>query len=232
MSRIPCEQRRIQMPVVDDPQAVEYTVLPAKCASPFCEREADGEHHAVPKWFTRSWWTRDWALIDSILVPVKIPLCRICHMRCTENDARVVWVGQWAWEHGDGTRVMPMPISFRYSGLSDAADATPSRSAVVDPGVIPPGPSGGDPAASLSPGTTCDKCGRKVPHPRKPSSPKSAVKSYRIPADAREEWDEMVDAAASYMGIEKEPYATYKVLLTALVILLQTPANEIGGRAS
>ena len=71
MSRLPCEQRRIQQP----DGGGEYKVLPAQCAHPHCERSAVHGHHAVPRSYTVSWGTQDWALLDGNLVPIVIPLC-------------------------------------------------------------------------------------------------------------------------------------------------------------
>lgn len=243
MSRLPCEQKRIEQPLPADPLCLTYTVLPSTCASPYCERPADEEHHAVPKWFTRSWWTRDWALIDSILVPVKVPLCRICHARCTENDARVVWVGQWAWEHGDGTRVLPIQPHTEMRVVLGDADAPnigpPSRGASASPSTTNPGAPVGDSAVSGSanespgdpepppPGQKCPTCGRRRNKERTADSPRSTVKSFRLPADVKNEFEEILEAAAEHVGGD-EAYPKYRAIVTGLALVLQLPAGEKG----
>lgn len=219
MSRLPCEQVRIQQPLPDDPRVVPYVVLPNMCCSPFCDRQADEEHHAVRRSFTRSWWTRDYALIDDQLLPIKFPLCRICHNRCTLNEAAIVWNSQWYWDHGGG---YPHRLLSRYFVYERGAE----HDAMLDEADVAPEPPRPSASSSIEPGATCPTCARKVPHPRKPSSPKSAVKSYRIPAEAKEDWDEMVDAAAAHLGCQKEPYATYKALLTGLVLVLQSQGEK------
>lgn len=69
----------------------------------------------------------------------------------------------------------------------------------------------------LTPGQTCDRCQRRVPYPKKETSPKSRTVSLRIPDDGIEEWDDLFVLIAERLGVStKEPYFKYKALLYAM----------------
>jgi len=71
------------------------------------------------------------------------------------------------------------------------------------------------------PGQDCPTCGRRVPHPRKPTSPKTKTMGIRVPLDVADELEEIYAAAGKHLGCYEEPGWRYKVLLTSLVLLLQ-----------
>jgi hypothetical protein len=73
----------------------------------------------------------------------------------------------------------------------------------------------------VAPGETCTTCKRKVPHPRKPSSPTTKPVSYRVPLDEIEAHQETLDAAAHFVGVAEQPFSHFKVYTLALALLLQ-----------
>ncbi len=79
------------------------------------------------------------------------------------------------------------------------------------------------------PGEKCQGCGRRVPHPKKPTTPSSKTVSFRVPLDDVEAWKEALDAAAEHVGLFGKPYHQYRTLSAGLVLLLQEPCGELGG---
>lgn len=81
----------------------------------------------------------------------------------------------------------------------------------------------------LTPGETCIVCKRRVPHPKKPSTPKSRVWSTRLPIDdgGADTFSELVDAAAEHHGLTSRPYHRYLVLLFGVTLLLQAQKGEL-----
>jgi hypothetical protein len=75
--------------------------------------------------------------------------------------------------------------------------------------------------AELAPGETCSTCKRKVPHPRKESSPTSKTFAYRVPVDEAEAHAETLDVAARFVGVAEQPFFQYKLIALALVLVLQ-----------
>ena len=80
-------------------------------------------------------------------------------------------------------------------------------------------------APLVSEGSECPTCHRRVPHKRKPSSPKTEVRAIRVPIDDVETFDEMLDAAAKHIGLADKPHHKYWTLLHGLVLLLQGPGE-------
>lgn len=64
----------------------------------------------------------------------------------------------------------------------------------------------GDSSPSVTPGETCPECNRRVPHPRKPSSPKSKVVGFRIPVDEADDVMEAWKMRAERLGVLKMPH--------------------------
>jgi len=84
---------------------------------------------------------------------------------------------------------------------------------------------------SVREGDTCPTCSRRMPHERKPSSPKTKVFSVRIPVDDSETFTELVDATAEHLGIKSNPHHRYAALTAGLVLALQGPANVLDGES-
>lgn len=100
--------------------------------------------------------------------------------------------------------------------------------------------SGGRPAdskigqdGSVEPGQTCPTCARRVPHPRKADTPKSAVVSYRAPVDEVDAHRETLETAARYIGAFERPYWQFWVHTYALAhMLLDAGMQGIAQRQS
>jgi hypothetical protein len=78
------------------------------------------------------------------------------------------------------------------------------------------------------PGENCPTCERRVPHPKKESSPKTTVvKSWRLPAEEKEAREETIAATAEHLGIStKEKFWMDKLILHLCVLALQGPGND------
>jgi len=82
----------------------------------------------------------------------------------------------------------------------------------------------------VAPGETCDTCGRRVPHPKKVSSPVSKPLAYRAPLDEYEAHLEAIDAAAEELGFTQNKYHRYVTVNYALALILQgARLEETGG---
>lgn len=78
----------------------------------------------------------------------------------------------------------------------------------------------------LEPGKDCPTCHRRVPHPKKESSPVTKVKGIRVPVGDVETFNEQLDAAAEYLGCKSKPHHLYWAVQYALIALLQNPEFE------
>lgn len=78
-----------------------------------------------------------------------------------------------------------------------------------------------------APGEECPSCKRRVPHPKKATSPKTRVFSTRVPIDDAETFTELVDAAAEHHGLSAKAHHRYWCLLYAVTLLLQQPEGEL-----
>jgi hypothetical protein len=87
-------------------------------------------------------------------------------------------------------------------------------------------------APHVHPGEKCPTCERKFPHPKKPSSPTSKTKSFRLPVDVAGAYDELVEAAAEHLGIAKEPFAHFNAVNAGLVLVLQSEAGLLRKEAA
>ena len=85
----------------------------------------------------------------------------------------------------------------------------------VQPGVGPVN------AHPVHPGDTCPTCSRRVPLPKKQSSPTTKPIAYRVPLNEYEAHLEVIDAVADLLGIKSEPYHRFKALSFACAAVLQ-----------
>ena len=84
--------------------------------------------------------------------------------------------------------------------------------------------------AEVAPGDKCPTCERRVPHPKKADSPQSKVFAYRVPLDDAETHGEILDAAATELGIFSEPHHRFKLALYGATLILQgARLDETGG---
>jgi hypothetical protein len=106
-----------------------------------------------------------------------------------------------------------------------ATPATPPSLAEVIPVVASAAP-------HVHPGEKCPTCERKVPHPKRATSPTSKTKSFRLPLDVADSYDELVEAAAEHLGIAKEPFAHFNAVNAGLVLVLQSEAGLLKKEAA
>lgn len=76
-------------------------------------------------------------------------------------------------------------------------------------------------ASVVEPGQTCESCGRRVPHPKKVSTPDTRPVSYRVPNDEVQAHREVLESAAKHLGVHEKPYWQFQVYTLALAHLLQ-----------
>ena len=82
----------------------------------------------------------------------------------------------------------------------------------------------------VEPGQTCVVCKRRVPHPRKETSPRTKPLSYRIPEGEYEAHLETIDAVAELLGIKETKYHRYNTVNAGMLALLQgARLEETGG---
>lgn len=207
MTRLPHESRL----VVDRPDLPEYE-LNTYCAVPDCHevREIGGGHHL----FRRSagypsWWVQ---LEDGTVIGNRIGLCPMHHHLVTVNKTRIIWkYGNYWWINEDGKG---WEMSWQ-----------PPKPEAVNPEISPSANFSGE----IPPGEECPSCKRRVPHPKKKSSPSTSVFSTRVPIDDADTFKSMVDAAAEHMGIKAKPHFVYNVLLTGVTLVLQSPKEHLPG---
>ena len=73
----------------------------------------------------------------------------------------------------------------------------------------------------LAPGVACPTCERRIPHPRKESSPQSKVRSYRLPTDEADAHEVILTQAAKHLGTFERPYWQFATYTVALALVLQ-----------
>ena len=82
--------------------------------------------------------------------------------------------------------------------------------------LIPP-----DAHEGLTPGSTCDGCGRRVPYPKRDDSPTTKVRSYRLPVDEADAHEDVLTTAAKFLGCHERPHWQYQTYTIALALVLQ-----------
>ena len=227
----------------------EYKVA-SSCAVPGCINPRNDKHHAWSRTHIRKRGGGGWDWVQDIQTGDQIkniiPLCFQHHADLHEARARLYYdpfIKGFYWSKktysADGVPD-DAPLKYEWALLPDHhANPSPEpRSSYADgvvvgeqrheqdeaPQVVPP-PSGAvapTAAPHIHPGETCPTCERKVPHPRKPTSPKSKTKSFRLPVDVAGDYDELVEAAAKHLGIEKEPFAHFNAVNAGLVLVLRS----------
>jgi hypothetical protein len=199
------------------------------CANPFCGNQPTEVHHIVRRSYSGD---RQWVLIDGEPQPNLCGLCNPCHELINRNKAKIEWaVDHYQWKH-EG-QIGPCRLGYDASLLGEAPghpdatepgsfpeqDADPVRAATpsLKAEVVPSATS----APHLHPGEKCPTCERKVPHPRKESSPTSKTRAYRLPVDENTSHEDVYAAAAEYVGAKGKPFEQFKTYTIALAALLQ-----------
>jgi hypothetical protein len=212
------------------------TVVGGACANPFCANQSKQEHHIVRRSYSGN---RQWVLIDGTPQPNVCGLCVPCHELINRNKARIVWaIDYYQWNHQG--EIGPLRLGYDIDllgeapasgvptltdGHPDASGSFPEQAAAPVRPATPPSLAEVIPvvasAPHLHPGEKCPTCERKVPHPRKESSPTSKTRAYRLPVDENTSHEDVYAAAAEYVGAKGKPFEQFKVYTIALAALLQ-----------
>jgi hypothetical protein len=84
----------------------------------------------------------------------------------------------------------------------------------------------------IKPGKTCEGCGRKMPYPKKESSPETVVISYRVPVDEAEAHKEVLETVAKFLGTAERPHERFWTVTFALAAVLQDESLRGAGQRS
>lgn len=230
MARLPCEPKRIGL-------GLELPAYPVNtvCAAPGCSEPAQDEHHIVrrsfidgPHWFVK---------IDGKPVPNVTGLCRKHHRDIEEMRADIVFGVDrtfFYFEHGSGLPLEPQPgwgkPELTGPGNSGSSEPALSEGGVGNPAVTGSALTSGPPSEpvrpsdnAVAPGSACPTCKRRVPHPKKPATPRSAVVAFRVPVDELEAFRETWEAAADYIGVLEQAYWQHKVVTLGNGAILLDP---------
>ena len=127
-----------------------------------------------------------------------IGLCRPCHTRITENKDWIQWrEGNYYWNGEERIN------------LGGRIERQTTRSKPMEPGKV------------------CPTCERRIPHPKKLSSPATKVVTYRIPQDDVETHREILGQAAKVLGTKEKPHWTWATITMMSVIVLQMNKKEL-----
>jgi hypothetical protein len=227
VTRLPHENRN----VVDRPDLPEYELN--KACPVTGEVTGLENHHIWRRQYAKSWWIELW---DGTVIGNRVNLSSQAHYRITTNQARISYEadGLLYWvENGDKTELkwQPPRIAGRVPGDQILqAEAEADWFAKVDAYEETLAKTGGDHSrGSVEPGDECPSCKRRVPHPKKATSPKTRVYSTRVPIDDAETFKELVDAAAEHAGLKSKAHHEYNTLLTGLTLILQSPPEHLPG---
>ena len=211
MTRLPVDTRL----AVDRPDLPEYEL---NKACPVTGEITGLENHHL--WRRReypSYWVE---LPTGEIVGNRIMLSSAAHFRVTVNKARIVYEGGLFYWDEAGEKV---PL--RWQPPTWLGGHIQSVQMEINPDLQPSANFSGE----IPPGEECPSCRRRVPHPKKKSSPQTQVFSTRVPIDDAETFKSMVDAAAEHMGIKAKPHHVYNVLLTGVTLVLQSPKEHLPG---
>jgi hypothetical protein len=240
MTLLPVEPVRLRRAPDGLPFIGRDRALGVVCANPFCGNQPTEVHHIVRRSYSGD---RQWVLIDGEPQPNLCGLCNPCHELINRNKAKIEWaVDHYQWKH-EG-QIGPCRLGYDASLLGEAPghpdatepgsfpeqDADPVRAA--PPSLAEAIPVVASAAPHVHPGEKCPTCERKFPHPKKPSSPTSKTKSFRLPVDVADSYDELVEAAAEHLGIAKEPFAHFNAVNAGLVLVLQSEAGLLKKEAA
>ena len=75
--------------------------------------------------------------------------------------------------------------------------------------------------AQLNPGDTCNGCGRRIPYPKKETSPATRTIGKHVPVDEYDAHNEVAVAAAEHLGVYRKPHWRYALDTIAYAAVLQ-----------
>jgi hypothetical protein len=178
-------------------------------------------HHIVRRSFGPGFRDAYWVeLPDGTIVGNRVNLSSPAHKRITENRARISYEdGLFYWCEG-GEKIL---LKWQPPKQDAWYPQTEEQEKALTEALV----SGKAYFLGVEPGQECKLCKRRVPHPKKETSPKSKVFSVRIPIDDAETFCELVDAAAEHHGLKSKPYHSYWILLYGVTLLLQAEKGEL-----
>ena len=214
MTLLPVDQWSVEALPTDTHPAYALNTV---CAHPHCAQASGLDNHhlwrrSFGKGFREAWWVSVEQVIEyddgssenvTQVVPNRVHLCNRHHLAITDNRARITWDSvsecfRWTDIHGG-------------EGLHEVTlKPQPGAPVVLE-------------HVHVEEGQECPACHRRVPHKKKPSSPKTKVLSVRFPLDGADEVLETLDAAARHMGILEKPHHRAEVILKGAVLILQEP---------
>jgi hypothetical protein len=243
------------VPMADDEEGYQEFVMPdlARCCVPRCGASAMDPHHVWSRRHVGMATDCVWDKVDDIVLANVVPVCRSHHedlsapigghkaqIEYSTSDKCFYW--RKLREIHDGTPdYAPLKVNALLGEAPGHPDATQPGSFpeqdTVPVRAAPPSPAEVIPAVAsaaphVHPGEKCPTCERKFPHPKKPSSPTSKTKSFRLPLDVADSYDELVEAAAEHLGIAKEPFAHFNAVNAGLVLVLQSEAGLLKKEAA
>ncbi len=202
------------------------------CAHPDCHFHNLENHHiwrrSFGAHFGSAWWIEDG---NGRVWPNRVGLCNEHHRMVTENEARIVLLstlGQFAWETEgkrreflnpqpgvDETLTHQRPNKFNTTTLPISEDEIWTNVSEALAHAIP------------DEGEVCPNCKRRVPHSKKKDSPKTRVRSHRVPEDIAETAEEQTVAAAKHLGVHGKPHWKHWTNHYGEILILQGPANAL-----
>ena len=81
----------------------------------------------------------------------------------------------------------------------------------------------------VHPGDSCPTCKRRVPHPKKETTPTTKPIAYRVPLDEYDAHLEVIDAVAEELGVTAEKYHRFRAISYAMAVVLQGARLEETG---
>lgn len=219
--------------------------MPDVCCNPKCDAPAFELHHVT----RRSYLAGPFNYVDLFgRVWLNVAqVCRSCHDDLEQNRVLITAnlkgsSGFYSWaglplnpypnpvlEDGESTGVFP-PFHAKPGGADSPSSSTGESNPSSNVRGGTDGTHGEEGRAPVLPGSTCPECNRRVPLPRKPSSPKTKVYGMRIPTDEVETFAELVDSAAEYVGIKDQAHHKFRTISLAVAHLLQDEGLRDFGR--
>ena len=192
-------------------------VLPDVCCNPGCDAPAFDQHHVVRRSYLAGAF--DYVELFGRVWLNLAQVCRSCHDDLEQNRVQIMAnlegsSGYYTW---GGRRLAPYPNPVLEDG--EHGVTLPPVGGVSSPS-----------SSTVVPGETCPTCARRVPHPRKPSSPKSKVHACRGPLDEAEGFADLLEAAMEHTAFKGAPHDKYRTIQAGLVVLIQDEAWRDYGR--
>lgn len=199
MTKLPTESWQIK----NRPDLPAY-LLNKECAISGCSRIDVENHHIFRRSFqTKSYWVE---LEDGTVVANRVGICPTHHLLLTTNKASLV-----LQKNLNNQEVYFYQDEF----LFDELNPHPPFFSVIShfvPQILKSKP---------EPGEKCETCERRVPYPKKESSPKTKVFGVRVPIDDVDTFHEILEAASEHIGTHTQPHWQYWTIQRGLILVLQ-----------